>query len=61
MKNKIPAFLLLLALFGLTLTGAEAHQNNNFNHNHYRHFHHDRWYYDGGCYSDSGLVIHIDL
>jgi len=64
MKNKFLALLVLLGLFGLTATGAQAHPW----HHHYHHFYHHhyfyqgQWYdYDDDCVADPGFVIHIDL
>ena len=72
MKTQILSLLVLLALFGFTATGAEAHTVHGFHGHGHGHFHHHhyfnngQWYdYDDDCDLDCvaapGFVIHINL
>jgi hypothetical protein len=71
MKNTILSLLVLVGLFGLTATGAQAHPIHGHSHGGHAHFaHYHQHYYNGiwyDCDDDDcvvvpgGFSLHINL
>ena len=62
MKNKLSALLVIVALFGITATAAQAHPVQSYHNNHYSHYnnhyyHHGYHCYNGCWYDENGILV----
>ena len=59
MKNKFPALLVIVALFGMTATAAEAHTvSHPYQSNHFNHYSHPVYHcYNGRWYDENGILV----